>query len=180
MPHEYFPKRYLSLQEVTDAAKETLLEQGAHAPLVIADGEREAVFTHIEQMSPDQEERLSQMLLLGLLLAETGKVGVLYQVFFITEGWLGSATRHRSALQRPSQDPERKEILVVSHQIVHPRQTHIAMSEMKRDATGRLIRLENFNPYSAPLDTVKAESPLLDAFTTGFLRALNHPSAKDN
>ena len=129
---------------------------------------REAVFTHIEQMAADHEERLSQMMLLGLLIAETGRVGVLSQVFFITEAWLSLATNHRPASKRPSQDPHRKEVLIVSQQIVKLRENHLAMSEMKRNATGRLIRLEDIDPYPTSSRTIHAESPLLDAFTMGF------------
>jgi hypothetical protein len=60
------------------------------------------------------------------------------------------------------QDPQRKEIFLVSQRIVHPNTTTIALAEMKRNTTGQLIDVQT-------RDAMTVESPLLDAFVLGFL-----------
>jgi len=167
MPQEH--RKRLSLQDVKEAAETTLLRNGMHASLVIAEGSRQVISTHIERMADSHEARLNQMLVLGGLLAQTGEVGVLYQVFFITEAWLSLSVGQSVPIQPPSQDPQRREVLIVSQRVLQPIQTTIAMLEMKRDPTGKLLGVEDLDVDRQPATSRSMQSPLMDAFVLGFL-----------
>lgn len=68
--------------------------------------------------------------------------------------------------QRPSQDPKRKEVLLVSQLEVETKQTHMNILEMKRDKKGELRSLETLPQLTEKTDV---QSPLLNAFALGFL-----------
>ena len=56
------------------------------------------------------------MLSAGYALAQSGEVGDLRQVFFISEGWMIVGEEGKPPVSpRPSEDPKRMEVLVVSN-----------------------------------------------------------------
>ena len=93
-------------------------------------------------------------------------MGELQQVIFIPEGWMstGEGTPPES---RPSQDPARKEVLLVSELMIRDHCSRVAIFEMVRDVKGELTELRDLQ-LPGEYDQGQAETPLLDAFADGF------------
>lgn len=166
MPKEDEQKPALPFEQVIRVAREVIFRDGYHRPTVIVDGSLQSIATQIDQLAPTHEGRAQQMFLLGAILAEQIEFGVLQQAFLITEAWMSMSTPDKPVRLRPSQDPQRKEILVVSRLQVEPHQIDVIVFEMKRNSNGKLIRLDR---QVATENADFAESPLLRALAIGLL-----------
>jgi hypothetical protein len=168
MRKEHDPKpQPLTFEEVTRVAKEVLLQHGNHVPTVIADGSKQAVVTQILEMADTHERRVRQMFETGFFLARSGEVGALKQAFFITEAWLSVAKVDEPPKVRPAQDPQRKEVLLISSLKLQLREQQSALVEMIRDSQGKLVKLQEMN-FDQPDE---GDNRLLSAFVAGFTAA---------
>jgi len=122
----------MTLEEVARLAKASALEHGGHVAMVIAEGSNRSVVGQLPELAATHEGRARQMFGAGLALGQRGEVGNLEQVFFVTEGWM-SGGEGRLPQIPPSQDPNRKEVLVVSNFTVQERTTRMVILEMIRD-----------------------------------------------
>ena len=159
----------ITFEQVTHLAQEVLLRDGHHVPTLIVDGTRNPIVIQMEVLAPTFEGRMQQMFVTGQALSYEGTAGKLRGVYFITEAWLSQARDGMLPGMRPSQDPQRKEVLIVSGLsglIGHRRQVHLVIFEMRRDEQGALRELHD---YTFPDDPeLVADTPLLEAFLTGF------------
>ena len=152
-----------TIEQVASTATEILLRDGYHVPMVIADGDRDTAIIQIVDLGRTFQERQRQMFQIGFALAQTGAVGVLQQAFHVSEAWLSVSKSGQEPHYPPSQDPNRKEALVVFGLNVQTVQTEVRVWEMIRDQAGKLTDLKAFDSAAA-----QAESPLLNAFVAGF------------
>ena len=162
-------KPQLTIEEVSQMARETAMRMGSHVPLLVVEGDLDRLLFPITEMAKTHEGRAQQLFIAGLMLARSGEVGVLHQLFFITEAWLSMVEDGKIPETPPSQDPKRKEVLTISHVNLLTGITHLAMLEMKRNEQGELQALEKLNETTSLSEVTTAESPLLSAFVTGFL-----------
>lgn len=156
---------------VTLVAREMALRDGGHVPTLIIDGSDGPVFMLIDSLAPSHGERIEQMFFAGATLAREGHVGRLRQVFFISEAWLSTARDGSLPSIPPSQDPNRKEVLIISGYMPRTQQTNLALLEMIRDHDGALRELREFERFQNGEEDVK--SPLLIAFVKGFFSRTN-------
>ncbi len=164
MNHEEEPQPGpLTLEEVASLAKEMVLHDGYHVPTVIAEGNKGAVAMQITELGSTAEERQRQMFQAGFALAQTQAVGVLRQVFQVSEGWMSGGQPGERPHYPPSQDPNRKEILLVASLTVPSARNEVRVWEMIRDPTRKLVDLKAFDTGAE-----EAQSPLLNAFVAGF------------
>lgn len=161
----------LPFELVTHVAREMTLRDGGHAPTLIIDGSSGPVFVQIDALAPSHNERIEQMFFAGATLAREGHLGRLRQVFFISEAWLSTAQDGLLPNTPPSQDPNRKEVLIISGYAPSTRQANLAVLEMVRDQDGTLRDLREFEQFEDDEDQV--ESPLLMAFVKGFVSRTN-------
>ena len=145
------------------------MQQGSHVPMLMVEGDQKTVMMPIPEMADTHEGRAQQLFLAGMVLASSGEVGVLQQVFFITEGWLSVVEGRKLPDRPPSQDPQRIEVLTVSGVSLPTGETKITLLEMKRDRAGELETLEPLEGCLNAPEMTQAESPLLNAFVLGFL-----------
>lgn len=165
MQNEREPKpRPMTLEEVKRVAKENLLQQGSHVPTLIVDGSKQTVVTHVLDVADTHEGRVQQMFEIGSFVARSGEVGVLRQVFFVTEAWMSAADPHKQRTVRPSEDPQRKEILLVASLSVAQGEQKAAAIEMVRDKTGKLTELRDLQFGEEGV----GENRLLTAFVVGY------------
>ena len=159
----------ITFEQVTRLAQESLLHNGSHPPTLIVDGSKNPIFIQMERLAPTYEARLQQMYITGQALSHEGTAGRVRSVYFVTEAWLSQARDGVLPGMRPSQDPQRKEVLIVSGLsglIGHRQQVHLAIFEMLRDEQGALGEIRD---YTFPDDPeLVADTPLLEAFLTGF------------
>jgi hypothetical protein len=162
--HEREPKPR-TLDEVAYRAKELLLRDGQHTPLLLVEGRSGDISIPMTDLSPIYEQRMQQFLTAGYLLAKSGHIGELRQLFFISEAWYSTKGANKLPQLPPSQDPKRKEILMISQLVLHTAQANLLVFEMLRNKRGKLIGIREL--HSAD-DVTEINSPLLKAFVFGF------------
>lgn len=161
----------LPFELVTLVARELTLRNGGHAPTLIIDGSSALVFAQMDALAPSPQGRIEQMFSAGIALAREGRVGRLGQVFFISEAWVSAAQDGSLPHARPSQDPNRKEMLIISGYAPGTQQAHLALLEMIRDQDGALRELREIDRFGDGEEDVR--SPLLMAFVKGFFSRTN-------
>lgn len=155
----------LTLETITQLAVETTLVSGRHAPTLVVEGNTQTVRLELTQTPPTPEGRALQMLTIGALLREQRQLGTLKQLFFISEAWLSSQATAHPARPRPSQDPNRQEVLIISRFQAHDEATQAVILAMRRDKKGELRELK---PLLLPDEITSSNSPLLQAFVHGY------------
>ena len=110
---------------------------------------------------PDGAARLPRAEAIGSTVARQDLVGELVQLFGVAEGWMGPAPR-------PSQDAQRRECLIVYHQVVGTGERACVLYEVIRDAHQALAELRRVAPAQDP--ALFVGSPLVDAFLVGYRR----------
>lgn len=156
----------ITFEQVSHSAQEILLRNGHHAPTLIIDGSAQPVVVQIDGLAPTFEGRVQQMFVAGQALARDGGAGRLRSVYFVTEAWLSQAQEGKLPDMPPSQDPQRKEVLIVDGVEAKSRQTRVAIYEMVRDEQGNLREIREIKLPDDP--ATSSDSPLLEAFLTGF------------
>lgn len=142
------------------------MRDGYHAPTLIIDGSIRPVIVQIDGLAPTFEGRAQQMFVAGQALARDGGAGQLRSVYFVSEAWLSQAQDGRLPDVPPSQDPQRKEVLIVNGVEVKSHRARVAIYEMMRDEQENLREIREIN---LPDDSsTSSESRLLEAFLTGF------------
>jgi hypothetical protein len=164
----------LSLEAVAELAQETLLKDGAHLPTVIAEGSAQTVVTQLPDLGRSHDERFHKLFLAGVQIARQAPVGVLHQAFFICEAWMSVGKPGQLPAQPPSQDPQRKEVLVVAGLEMQAARVQVRIFEMVRETDGRLVELKAFEPGGG--ETPHSESPLLAAFALGYAAGGGEPT----
>ena len=155
-----------SFEYLTQKAKEITLQDGNHVPILIVEGSRALAISQMRDVPDTHDGRLDLMRSLGQAAAMSGKLGRLNQVFFISEGWMSVANNRKPPELRPSQDPNRKEVLIVSGLELKRQQKYLRIFEMIRNPSQRVVDLAELSP---PHDEDgRIEIPLLDAFAQGF------------
>jgi hypothetical protein len=164
-----------TFEEATRSAREVVLESGGHVPVLIAEGSRGSFGGRIANLPDTHEDRARWMLSAGYALARSEEVGELQKVIFISEGWMSTGVG-RSPESRPSQDPARKEVLLVSELMLRDHCSRVAIFEMVRDVEGELTEPRDLQ-LPGEYEEGHAETPLLDAFADGFyMGQLSHGS----
>jgi hypothetical protein len=158
----------MCFEDIVRVAKEMVLRDGYHIPILIVDGSRQPAFLQITDMADTHEARARQMFAAGVRVARDGRMGRLRHVYFVTEAWLSVATDDQPPYLPPSQDPKRAEVLVVSGYARSTRKARMSLFEMIRDQAGELRELRDFKAAQGGEEEV--ESPLLAAFVRGFIR----------
>jgi hypothetical protein len=159
----------ISFEGLANHAKEITIQDGHHVPILIVEGSRRLAVSHIQEMPETHGERLQLMQLFGQAAAESGKFGKLEQVFFVSEGWMSVSTTEKPPSNRPSQDPERKEVLIISGLVLKDQRRELQIFEMIRDIGKEVVELSELSNQRG--EKAAVEVPLLDAFAQAFLRA---------
>ena len=160
----------VTFEEVISKAKETMLRDGKHVPLLIIEGDKTTAIGHIADMPVTHGERVGLLRFLGETTAKGGRIDKLHQVFMVSEGWFSTASDAKPAEMRPSKDPNRKEVLIISCIQVNERKKQIRIFEVLRDDDQTVISLEELLSEEKQ-KRGSIELPLLEAFVTGFQMA---------
>ena len=157
----------MSLESIAAFARETALKENGHAPMLFAEGDKGLVVALFEQPPALFELRLLAMYSAGLTMAQRGEVGILHQVFFISEAWMSVGDKPDEEPVRPAEDPDRKEVLIVYETRMQDRGSDVVIFEIARDEEEAIADLQEFKPPETGKEEV--QSPLLDAFIAGYL-----------
>ena len=172
-PNTVSPERNqdpITLDEIISNAKEIMLRDGKYVPVLIVKADNKLVAGQIPDMPATHGERVELLRFLGQAAAKSGKVNQLQQIFMATEGWMSTASEDKSAELRPSEDPNRKEVLIISAIQMKERKKNRKVFEILRDSSEQVVGLEEFLPDEKKKDK-SVEVPLLDALVQGFQTA---------
>lgn len=153
-----------TLEGVARIAREMCLREGMHAPMLIVEGSLKTVIGQLEELPDTHAARANLLRSVGFRLGHMEHIGQLEQVFFIFEGWMSAAEGGKLPHHRPSQDPHRTEVLLITQLALREKQSAVAGFEMVRNSKGRLVALR---PLALAEKGESFESPLLDAFVAG-------------
>ena len=157
----------ITLEEIISNAKEIMLRDGYHVPVVILEVDKKLMGAQIPDMPATHGERVQLLRFLGQAAAKSGRVNQLQQVFMVNEGWMSVASEDKPEEIRPSQDPNRKEVLIISAIQMKERKKQMKVFEILRDSSEQVVGLEEFLPEEKKRDE-SVDIPLLDAFVQGF------------
>lgn len=157
----------LTLETIVEIARDTLLRDGSHPPTIVIEGTRGMRAGVFEEMKRTQAERETQMFEAGLSFGERENLGGLQQVFFITEAWMSTVTKGKLPDLPPSKDPQRREILIITHVDARGPQAKAkaALLEILRDEAGEVRELTPGEEWEG----ADVKSPLLGAFVLGYV-----------
>ena len=162
-----------SLDIITELAQTEALKHGGHVPTILVTGTEKGMVGQLPEL-PDTHEGRAQILFnAGYTLAQEGSLGLPIQVFFISEAWL-SLPEDGELKVRPSEDPNRIEILLIAGLHLLQQIHSFVAIEMIRDEAEQLIELRE---HSRHVGEGRSYSPLLDAFLLGYHAGL---SSEDN
>jgi hypothetical protein len=155
-----------TLEDIARLAREVALRDGYHAPTLIVEGDGGPLLGQFPELPETHDGRCEMMQAAGYALAQEAALGELRRVFFISEAWMSTADRGGPPYTPPSQDPRRREVLIVSGLEVQTQQAGMVIFEMVRDEDSELTGLQRF--VVPTQDGEHIESPLLEAFVQGF------------
>jgi hypothetical protein len=104
----------ITLEEIISNAKEIMLRDGTHVPVLIMEADNKLAAGQIPYLPQTHGERVELMRFLGQAAAKSGLVNHLEQIFMVTEGWMSEPSEDKTTDMRPSEDPEKKEVLIIS------------------------------------------------------------------
>jgi len=156
--------RLMNFEEFIPLAAEILLRNKAVTPAVIIETGGQLAVGQISDMPATHEERVELMRILGEQTAKSGTVEQMEQVFMVAEGWMSE-----NEGVRPSDDPKRKEVLIVSAIQIKEHMKLLKVLEIIRDSDRNITGLKEFSPEQKGEGII--EIPLLEAFVEGFQTA---------
>lgn len=159
----------MSFEEFIPLAAEMLLSTGKVIPAVIMETNGELVVGQMPDMPAIHSERAELMRFFGEEAAKSGRIEQLQQVFMVTEGWMSEGSGEESKDVRPSSDPDRKEVLVISAIQVKEQKKLLRILEIIRGNDKKVTGLREFLPDREEKGSV--ELPLLEAFVQAFQAA---------
>jgi hypothetical protein len=168
-PERREDKYRINFEDVASKAKEVALHDGKHVPILIVEGSKSLIVSQIQDMPETHGERVELMRFFGQAAAKSGRVGRLEQVFFISEGWMSVANEGKLPENRPSQDPNRKEVLIISGLELKGLKKSLKLFEMVRNENKQVVDLPELSSPQGKEGAI--EIPLLDAFAQGFRTA---------
>ncbi len=156
---------------LSEKAKEIISRDGYHVPILFVEGTKQTGVSLLD-LSMTGDARHLYMRTLGQQFAREDRHGELKQLSMVSEAWMSLPKGGKLPAYRPSQDPDRTEVLIITQLTVATRACQMAIYRMVRDQAGTLATLETIGLPGA----VTAESPLLEAFLEGYAQATTpHP-----
>jgi hypothetical protein len=119
------------IEQIAAISRETLLKDGNHIPTLIVVGTLGKGIGQLQGDFETSDDRRRAMSVLGKAFREEKQIGKLEKVFFISEGWMSAAAKSGEII-RPSEDPNRIEVLVVSELDLQGKKTNMLLFEMER------------------------------------------------
>ena len=156
----------MDMKDVTRMARAVMLEHGSHYPIVLVEGSQGGFTGLLKEFPAEHEAKVEEMARAGAYFVQRqGRIGALRRVFFICEGWMSLAREGKAPEVRPSEDPDRREVLLMTELDVEKAGLGFVILEVIRDPDGNVVELREMD---LGMDGARAESDLLPAFVAGF------------
>jgi hypothetical protein len=155
----------MDMKDVARMARAIMLEHGSHYPIVLVEGTQGGFTALLKEFPADHHAKVEEMARAGAYFGEHQKIGALRQLFFIAEGWMSLAKGGRMPETRPSEDLNRKEVLLVTGLDAQKVDLEFVILEIVRDGDGKVAGLREMGEG---MEGARAESDVLPAFVAGF------------
>lgn len=152
----------MEIADMVREAKEFVLKHGEHLTLLVASGEKGRLYIYLPDFPDEYAEKVHFLFNVGREAGATKSPGRLNKVFLVMEAWQG-----RNIHIRPSQDPNRIEVLIIGCLDMATKEQSATRLEYIRDANGILREIKDMVLPDGQT-VAKAESPLLPAFVAGY------------
>lgn len=73
---------------IIEDAQKIVIQEGKHPPKAFIEGKKGSIETELPEMPKAHEDKLAYMAALGQLVAESGRIGELLQIFVVSSGSL--------------------------------------------------------------------------------------------
>lgn len=147
------------VKEIIDLAKEHMLHDGYHAPIVFVKGAKGKAAVVLESFGDTADKRATDMFYAGALVADKRNVGELELIVFVNEAWMST-----NLGVMPSQDPNRVEVLLIDILDTNTQEEQLTMFEVIRDSNRKIVDLKQ----QALPENGSAKGMLLPAFQKGY------------
>jgi hypothetical protein len=158
----------MNISDILSMAKETVLHNGGHAPMLYVEGEQgDVTMAYFADLPGTTFEK--QIMLFGLGrehgIAHPGNR--VQKVYSISEAWVSTAMhKGKPKYNAPSEDPNKKEMLIVLYLDGSTAKTTMHRFEMLRDGEGAFMGL-----LTIPGEMGDMHDRLLPSFLAGTLSA---------
>lgn len=158
----------MKIKDITEWAKEFMLKDGKHAPTLFVETDApQMVIAELADMPGTPDARLLYFMAVGRKFAAEHPGARVREVAFIVMAWANKYVPGQPIPKmRPSQNPDRMELLTISHLIVNADNSMRLdgqMVEIIRDEKGKVRDL-----YHLPATVEGGQSPILTLFVLGF------------
>ncbi len=153
------------INEVINYAKESFLRFGESPLEFIVYGTKDRVVAPVSKGLPfTSAQRLEAVANIGVEVALRKNVGELIEIFSVGSAWMTRSKAGDIPRVRPSLDPSRKEILIISSLNAKSNEQRMWQFKITRDKGGKLTLLEPI----ADSQGAKVFGPLLPEFVKGY------------
>jgi hypothetical protein len=162
----------MHVDEIMAMAKEFVLKDGKHGPTLFVETDAQIVIAGLANLPPTPEERQDAFIAVGRKFRQDHPDEQLREILYIMLAWTSLQKVGDPAPRvRPSQDPQRKEMLVMTHAIV-----------TGATATYSTQLLEVIRPTKKTADLVQLPAPIKEGGNTQldlFIAAYHNPLLPD-
>ncbi|NOH04949.1 MAG: hypothetical protein HND47_24745 [Chloroflexi bacterium] len=157
------------LDTIVDDAKEKVIQEGTYPPTAFIEGRKGSIKTELPKVPEAHEDKLEYMAALGQLMAESGRIGELLQIFVVSSGSLWE-TENAIHLELGETAPtDAKPVLIVSGAQLEQRRKNLIIFEILRGHENQVV---DFIDLLIETDMgIPLETPLEDAFIASFHEA---------
>ncbi len=163
----------MHVDDITKMAKEFVLKDGKHGPTLFVETDApQMLLLGMAEMPPTPAQRLSYFIAIGRKFGQEHAGTTIRELLYVMLAWASLQKVGDPAPRgRPSQDPNRKEMLVI---------THATITGTKVTYTTQMMEVIRANKKSVdlmqlPAPTQEGSNPQLALFITAF----HHPQLTD-
>jgi hypothetical protein len=157
---------YFELEAIIENAQKQVTLEGKHLPKAFIEGKNGSIETELPEFSELHEDKLAYMAALGQLMAESGRIGELLQVFVVSSGSLWET---EDAIRLEISETTRIDampVLIISGVQLEERRKNLIIFEVLRGNGNQVV---GFLDLLIETDIgIPLETPLEDAFIAGF------------
>ena len=157
----------MTIEAIAKEATLLLTQQGFHAPTILMDGVYEFGVIVLRGFPSDSDEKTQVMYQTGKRVFREHPIGILKQVFFVSEAWMGKRLSMddsgKERYIRPSLDPDRIEVLTITCFNPSTGESTIKVLEVIRNSQEEIVELKKVEVGDG-----KGQDYLLPAFVAGY------------
>ncbi|MCB9112236.1 MAG: hypothetical protein H6634_13415 [Anaerolineales bacterium] len=157
---------YFELDTIVEDAKEKIIQEGKYPPKAFVEGKIGSIETELPEIPEAYEDKLAYMAALGQLMAESGSIGELLQVFVVSGGSLWKTEKAIHLEFSETTCTEAKPVLIVSGVQLEERKKNLIIFEVLKGSEKQVV---GFLDLLLETDIgIPLETPLEDGFIAGF------------